>query len=542
MFDNIEEYFNLLVTKYNLTNTYNNYLTFLNLYYFSRESFFWIILWAQQSKLEDKKVMLRVVYTVLTILVIALILENIYLKYKTLLSVDINEAHLKYSFETINNCKKSELLKLNLVEQFIDIEAVKQGLDSIINKKKINTVIMVSLITVLLVSRRINVYLVGGLLLVLNGLNIKLQETNVDKEQDLSEDNITTINNIRNYFVESKQKILNNKFNTDFCLSLFKRYHDNNLKLVTIENSVNTFNSLTVLIVTLVVVLNKYKTSSIFDIIVYLLIVYDLDFLVDNIFDLYKINKNFTKYNIHLQNLFKNKNPEYINPLIKGGLYTPFDSKVNSIEIIQLQNAIPSLSSQKIFTLSSGDCILLEGKTGQGKTTFFKFLKNIETPDVLKAKINDTLVYNFGGISDRVYFTIQNNKILYNDNLYNYISNHNSNPDSVLIKKLINIVDMNTIFNGDPNETIDTNKLSGGELCRISLCQTLYEIMSDGYDIILFDEIDVNLDNRTATKIFANICSLLRDKILIFIVHNEELKTYFTKRITIADHVLQPNF
>jgi hypothetical protein len=72
--------------------------------------------------------------------------------------------------------------------------------------------------------------------------------------------------------VDAKQKIINNNFNLDYCLELFKSYFNNNLTLVKIENSINTYNSITVLLITLIIVLSKYKTSSIFDIFVYLLI------------------------------------------------------------------------------------------------------------------------------------------------------------------------------------------------------------------------------------------------------------------------------
>ena len=77
---------------------------------------------------------------------------------------------------------------------------------------------------------------------------------------------------------------------------------------------------------------------------------------------------------------------------------------------------------------------------------------------------------------------------------------------------------------------------------RLGLCQSLYHILSQEYDIILFDEIDVNLDLNTATKIFGNIFSLLKDKILFFIVHNEEIKPYFKKQIIFYNHTLHPNF
>ena len=71
----------------------------------------------------------------------------------------------------------------------------------------------------------------------------------------------------------------------NYTLSHYLYHMDN------IENDVNTYNSLAVLIITLFIVFYKYKTSSVIDIIIYLFIVYDLDHLIDHIFELYKILK-----------------------------------------------------------------------------------------------------------------------------------------------------------------------------------------------------------------------------------------------------------
>ena len=121
------------------------------------------------------------------------------------------------------------------------------------------------------------------------------------------------------------------------------------------------------------------------------------------------------------------------------------------------------------------------------------------------------------------------------------MSNHQKTPDIKLIQDLIPIVCLDHIFSGK-NETIHVDKLSGGEQMRLTLLQTLYNIIKGDYDIILFDEIDVNLDHNTSQKIFENILNYFQDKILFFIVHNEELKPLFSKTIIFQNNVLTPNF
>jgi tRNA A37 threonylcarbamoyladenosine biosynthesis protein TsaE len=50
-------------------------------------------------------------------------------------------------------------------------------------------------------------------------------------------------------------------------------------------------------------------------------------------------------------------------------------SKIDGFDIFKMYNRIPSFSLSKEIKLNVGDFVLLEGQTGQGKTTFFKFLK-----------------------------------------------------------------------------------------------------------------------------------------------------------------------
>jgi ABC-type lipoprotein export system ATPase subunit len=305
------------------------------------------------------------------------------------------------------------------------------------------------------------------------------------------------------------------------------------LTLVKIENSINTYNSITVLLITLIIVLLKYKTSSVFDIFVYLLIVYDLDFFVDSLFNYYKIVKSETKVNLHLDNLLQNKN------LIQKEVCK--FKNIDQIEIFKLYNEIPNLHLASPILLKKGDAVLCNGKSGEGKTTFLKFLKSIEDPTDVILKVNNNDIKKFSELNSKIFLSIQNNKVLFEEKLYNYVSNYSNYPDIVLIKKLIPVVCLDHIFKGD-DENINVDKLSGGEQMRITLLQTLYDIIKGDYDIILFDEIDVNLDHTTAQKIFENILNYFNDKILFFIVHNEELKPMFSKSIRFHNHILTPNF
>lgn len=530
----IQTYFKFLIEKYNLFREYQKFITSLYTFVFTRETFFWIIILTQQSKLEDKQKMLKIIAVLFTLLILASLIENVYLRHKVTLLNKLNECHLRYCFHLINNCDEKEVLSLNMVEQFMYIESIKSGIDNVVQEKVLIAQCVVTTITVVLAARRINIFLVSGLLVGFNSAIYLLQKKNMNKEMKLTEENTDNINNIRNYFVDSKQKIINRTFNTPYCLEMFKRYFQNNLDLVKIENSLNTYNSVTVFLITLIIVLIKYKTSTIFDIFVYLLIVYDLDYFVDSLFNLYKIQKSFAKVNLHLSLLFKDK--KEISK--KKSIF----NDISSLQINKIFLNIPKLRLEEVLNCVKGDYILCNGKSGEGKTTFFKILKDIEKPDQLSLRINDQDISDFSEIAEKVYLTVQNSKVMYDENLYSYISNHSSNPNIKRIKELLKCVCIDHLFSGEEDKMIKVDQLSGGEQMRLTLSQTLYNILEGDYQIILFDEIDVNLDHKTADEIFENIFSYFKDKILFFIVHNEELKNKFYKQIFFQDHILYPNF
>jgi ABC-type bacteriocin/lantibiotic exporter with double-glycine peptidase domain len=425
----ISEYFDFLIKKYSLHPIYIKYIIYLYLFIFIRESFFWIIILTSQSKLQDKELMVKIIFILFSLLMISVIFENLYLKYKVTLKNSLNESHLKYSFHLINNCELKQVLSLNMVEQFTYIESVKNGLDDYVNKQQILCSLIATSITVLVSARKINVLLVSSLLVIFNSIIFAMQQKNIETEQHLNESNIENINKIRNYYIDSKQKIINNNFNFEYCFQIFNNYFKNNLTLVKIENSINTYNSITVLLITLIIVLLKYKTSSVFDIFVYLLIVYDLDYFVDSLFNYYKIVKSETKVNLHLDNLLQNKN------LIQKEVCK--FKNIDQIEIFKLYNEIPNLHLASPILLKKGDAVLCNGKSGEGKTTFLKFLKSIEDPTDVILKVNNNDIKKFSELNSKIFLSIQNNKVLFEEKLYNYVSNYSNYPDIVLIKKLI---------------------------------------------------------------------------------------------------------
>lgn len=531
----IQEYYNFLIKKYKLQGEYNKFLYSMIIALYVRESFFWLILISTQNRIEDKDKLVKIIVTGFVILGIASFLEVIYQKQKTKLLNQLNKVHLDYSINYLLNLDKEKVLNMNMVEQFNYIETVKLGLDNITEKTILLTGISAVTITVLISLRRVNVLLIIGLLSFFNILIYNIQKKNITLEEDLTEENNELINQIRNYIVDSKQKIINNNFNKKHCEQLFKGYVSNSSKLSKIQNSVKSYNSIMIILIILIVICTKYKTSSIIDIFLYLMIIYDLDLFVGYLFELYKNQKSYTKINLQL-----------------GLLFSENVKKKKSIEEVEIKSLVieklinekdPILYLTKPVNILKGETILCNGNSGEGKTTFFKYLKNIKQPKEVSLIVNDDQKFDsFEVISNKVYFTIQSNKPAFDQYLYDYITNFSKNVDKEKVKECLKAVVLDHLFSGDENKMVIIESLSGGERIRLALAQTLYQISKSGCDIILFDEIDSNLDITTGKMILNNIISMFQDKIKFFIIHSNELKDLINKQLAFKDGNITPNF
>ena len=58
----ISDYFDFLIKKYDLNRIYLKFMIYLYLFIFIRETFFWIIILTSQSKLQDKDLMLKIIF------------------------------------------------------------------------------------------------------------------------------------------------------------------------------------------------------------------------------------------------------------------------------------------------------------------------------------------------------------------------------------------------------------------------------------------------------------------------------------------------
>jgi ABC-type lipoprotein export system ATPase subunit len=144
---------------------------------------------------------------------------------------------------------------------------------------------------------------------------------------------------------------------------------------------------------------------------------------------------------------------------------------------------------------------------------------------------------NIKAINDSSYMVLSSNKSMFSGKLYDIISNYDYNPNIELINMAIKLAKLDHKYND--NNYVDIDQLSGGERIRVTIARLIYNIKKDDkHNILLFDEVDENLNNILAVEIATNLLNIFNDKIILYITHNEMVKKLFKKRIDVNDGVI----
>ena len=187
------------------------------------------------------------------------------------------------------------------------------------------------------------------------------------------------------------------------------------------------------------------------------------------------------------------------------------------------------------LTLKKNTITGIKGISGTGKTTILNIISGLLKHKSGSIYINEkkTDIFNNPNWFKKISYVSQNVNI-FNDTIYNNIS-YNFH-DSLFIsnkKKIQNILkDLNL------NEFIKKNKkldelgknISGGQLQRISISRALFK----NSEIIIFDEPTRNLDIINEKRLINIISKLKKNKIIIFISHNQ-------KNLNICDKIIKLN-
>ena len=175
---------------------------------------------------------------------------------------------------------------------------------------------------------------------------------------------------------------------------------------------------------------------------------------------------------------------------------------------------------------------LIDGASGAGKSTLLKIIAGLykseevyysESGYAIKPDVGDCVISPL----DCVHAELQGQDVTDGSLVENlYFTTHLS-PDKVKIHKALEIVELDTKFEGKFD--IGTKKLSGGEKQRLAICRAL--ICES--PVVILDEITSGLDNKLERRIFKKIKKQYPDRSFIVVSHGTPNSDLFDQIISL---------
>jgi ABC-type multidrug transport system fused ATPase/permease subunit len=204
------------------------------------------------------------------------------------------------------------------------------------------------------------------------------------------------------------------------------------------------------------------------------------------------------------------------------------DDDVQSLTINNIKFAYPDsvpVLDRFCLKLKKGDVIHLSGSSGSGKSTVIKLIMKFYQPAHGEILINDKSQTTFLSDTWRHYFAYIPQQIsIIQDTLRTNILLGRENISDQQLTAASSISGLYEIIDVLPNglETrIGTGgvQLSGGQLQRVGIARALLQ----NAPIYLFDEATAGFDTETHAKVFNQLTEYLKDKIILYIIHREDL-------------------
>lgn len=212
--------------------------------------------------------------------------------------------------------------------------------------------------------------------------------------------------------------------------------------------------------------------------------------------------------------------------IIKNG-YEYNDLLINNLTYFNKDKIVLEDIKLKIKT---GDNLALTGKSGCGKSTFLKILKQYyETKDIFIGN------YNISDINLKEHITyISQDEYLFTDTLLNNIL-LGSDFDEDRFNKIVDTCGLKKIIKDNKlgvNMLLEENgfNLSGGERQRIILARALYHIK----DFLFIDEGLSEVDIHMERSILKKIINRFSDKTFIFVTHRKSNLDLFNRVINMS--------
>ena len=189
------------------------------------------------------------------------------------------------------------------------------------------------------------------------------------------------------------------------------------------------------------------------------------------------------------------------------------------------------------LTLIRGQHYAIIGRSGDGKSTFLKLMRDLYHPVSLRLTADGQHVADgFGGISRTIALVPQDPEIFATTILENITMGAEYDLD--FIRHFADMACFTDVVEALPKKFDSSIKekgvnLSGGQQQRLALARGL--LACHDKDIVLLDEPTSSLDTATEMKVYRNIFREFRDKTIISSVHRLHLLPLFNKIFMFSD-------
>ena len=215
-------------------------------------------------------------------------------------------------------------------------------------------------------------------------------------------------------------------------------------------------------------------------------------------------------------------NNEFKSLSINNVSYSYLDKYGNKVEALKNFN----------LKINKNEKILIKGHSGGGKSTLFKLILSLLTPESGELLINEQPLNKR---YEKLFAYVPQDNLLMEGTIKEVITLFEDNPDNELFNKALDISESSTFVNalvnkGDTYLNEKGSGLSLGEMERIAIARAIY---SDS-PILLLDECSASLDSNTEAKVMSNILNM-QNKTIILISHHKYDEKLFDKVIDLGE-------
>ena len=215
-------------------------------------------------------------------------------------------------------------------------------------------------------------------------------------------------------------------------------------------------------------------------------------------------------------------NNEFKSLSINNVSYSYLDKYGNKVEALKNFN----------LSINKNEKILIKGHSGGGKSTLFKLILSLLTPESGSININDE---PSDKRYEKLFAYVPQDNLLMEGTIKEVVTLFEDNPNNELFNKALDISESSSFVNNLANkgDTYLNEKGSGlslGEMERIAIARAIY---SDS-PILLLDECSASLDSNTEAKVMSNILNM-QNKTIILISHHKYDEKLFDKVIDLGE-------